>query len=561
MLCKITLFFASVRYLKPMQAWFFFQRRVLGPRKITPPRGATLAFSQSLKPSFPETNDSLSEFNREFTFLNQTLPWEQCSDWEPAHVSRLWRYNLHYFDYLNAPAVSERFKAELIDSWILRNPQLTTPAWEPYTVSLRIINWCKHFSRLESSAIPEFWLRSLHEQALWLRRHMEHHILANHYFENLRALAFSGSFLSSDESARWRRYAGRELVNQLEEQFLDDGGHYERSPQYHCAVLSGCLDILNICNQDPSLFGARVAELLQGRIRNGLCFLNQIANPSGEIPLLGDSAFGAAPNLRALSEYARELGLVFSDKQESLFRLPQSGISGYRHVTDWLVFDCGDIGPSYQPGHTHSDCLSFMLDVAGSPLIVDTGVSEYEPGEIRDWVRSTAAHNTVTIDNTNQSQLWGEFRVGKRAQVLSSGCTTSPTQVSFFGSFKGFYELPGSIEHSRRINVKLNSDQFIDQLEILDQISGSDTRDAIRDIASRVYLHPDVRAEALSRNEILLVHPSGEQWVFSHDASLNHELAEGWYCPEFGKKIRNTAVVISKAASLPFDLSFNLRRA
>ncbi|MEM9259951.1 MAG: heparinase II/III-family protein, partial [Bacteroidota bacterium] len=57
----------------------------------------------------------------------------------------------------------------------------------------------------------------------------------------------------------------------------------------------------------------------------------------------------------------------------------------------------------------------------GQPLIVDTGISTYEKNARRRRERSTAAHNTVSICAKNSSDVWGGFRVGKRArtQVLS----------------------------------------------------------------------------------------------------------------------------------------------
>jgi hypothetical protein len=40
--------------------------------------------------------------------------------------------------------------------------------------------------------------------------------------------------------------------------------------------------------------------------------------------------------------------------------------------------NCGNILPSYQPGHSHADMLHFILYVSGKPVIVDTGISTYE---------------------------------------------------------------------------------------------------------------------------------------------------------------------------------------
>src|SRR5690606_8714686 len=82
-----------------------------------------------------------------------------------------------------------------------------------------------------------------------------------------------------------------------------------------------------------------------------------------------------------------------------------------------LIADVEGIKPSYQPGHAHADTFSFVLHQGDTPVVVDPGISTYAICERRSWERSTVAHNTLTIDRKNSSQVWSGFRVGKRAKV------------------------------------------------------------------------------------------------------------------------------------------------
>jgi hypothetical protein len=61
--------------------------------------------------------------------------------------------------------------------------------------------------------------------------------------------------------------------------------------------------------------------------------------------------------------------------------------------------------------------LGFELRVDGHPFIADTGTSTYEPGERRLYERGTAAHNTVSVDGRQQSEIWSSFRVARRARM------------------------------------------------------------------------------------------------------------------------------------------------
>ena len=156
----------TVRYLKLSQAFYFVLRRGFRSRHITQSSELEITLRSNDELAFPNENDSLKESTRSFTFLNVTRSFSNAIDWCPSDVNRLWRYNLHYFDYLKSPSTSYEFNASIIDDWIEQNPQGTQPAWEPYTASLRITNWCKFFLQLPQERVPQTWLDSLYEQSM-----------------------------------------------------------------------------------------------------------------------------------------------------------------------------------------------------------------------------------------------------------------------------------------------------------------------------------------------------------------------------------------------------------
>jgi len=114
-------------------------------------------------------------------FLNAERALDPGSpDWVQADAPKLWRYNAHYFDYLGWPGVDPADKAALIDDWIRTVPVGATDAWEPYPVSLRVVNWLKYALSLPPGSVPDGWLRSLAHQAAALEGDLEYHLLANH---------------------------------------------------------------------------------------------------------------------------------------------------------------------------------------------------------------------------------------------------------------------------------------------------------------------------------------------------------------------------------------------
>jgi hypothetical protein len=61
-------------------------------------------------------------------------------------------------------------------------------------------------------------------------------------------------------------------------------------------------------------------------------------------------------------------------------------------------------------GHAHADALAIDLAANGRTLLVDPGTFTYTgTKEMRDWFRSSAAHNTLTVDRQSSSISAGPF--------------------------------------------------------------------------------------------------------------------------------------------------------
>ena len=75
-------------------------------------------------------------------------------------------------------------------------------------------------------------------------KNLERDLLANHYFSNGKALIFSGLFFKGEESTKWLEIGLEIIDEQINEQILSDGGHFERSPMYHALILEDLLDLL-----------------------------------------------------------------------------------------------------------------------------------------------------------------------------------------------------------------------------------------------------------------------------------------------------------------------------
>ena len=471
----LRLYFHTLRHLEQKQILYRIyyalrnRLRILSGFKypLTIPR---CAFLLRLQPSIPSA-EILHENG--FTFLNQTHAFPGPIDWDFPHFGKLWTYNLNYFDYLQQSQVTPEKGLRLIHAFI-HTARNSNTGFEPYPTSLRAINWIKFlsFHRISDNTIDS----ALYAQYCRLQGNIEYHLLGNHLLENGFALLF-GAYFFRDETL----YAGARhiLFTELEEQILPDGGHFELSPMYHQILLYRLLDAINLVS-DNEWKGSELSGLLEEKAGLMLGWLEQMSFQNGEIPLFNDAAFGIAPTSKEIFAYVSRLGL-----RKRCVSLSESG---YRKIAGEhfeCVLDVGAVGPDYIPGHAHADALSFVLYVRGRPVIVDTGTSTYENTPLRHFQRSTRAHNTVEIDGCDQSEVWGAFRVARRARVTD----IKEWEGGIRASHNGYRRLAGKPIHTREWRFRE------DALEVHDRIQGH-----FGEAVSRFHFHPDFDVRLLSED-------------------------------------------------------------
>jgi hypothetical protein len=403
---------------------------------------------------------------RRFRLLNEEHDLDEVG-WSGPGVTRLWRYNQHYFDDLNADDAEMRatWHRALLDDWRDGNPPVRGPAWEPYPLSLRIVNLVKaELSRPLLSAAME---HSLARQCRALESRVEWHLLGNHLFSNAKALVFGGCFFDGPEADRWLKQGLAILAAQTPEQVLADGGHFERSPMYHALALEDLLDLHNLLSAYSGRLG-RQDEAAQGwiselpiRIASMVAWLEAMTHPDGQIALFNDAAFGVAPSPADLACYASRLSCP---RPSTASRLTASGYVRLERGPAVCILDVAPLGPDYLPAHGHADTLSFELSIDGARVLVDTGVSQYGSGPQRLRERGTAAHNTVTVAGRDSSEVWGGFRVARRAHPHGLVIDEDQEAAVVTCRHDGYARLPGRPVHARTWTLTAQSLTVIDEI-------------------------------------------------------------------------------------------------
>lgn len=442
--------------------------------------------------------------NNTFQFLNQKVKFELIN-WNFSNNGKLWNYNLLYFDFLNQKKVDTDECLYLIQNFI-ENDNTHIAGHEPYPLSLRNVNWIKFLSlkKIKNGVIDRY----LYGSYLRLIDNLEFHLLGNHLLENAFSLLFGAYYFDNKE---FYNRSEKILMKELDVQILGDGGHFELSPMYHSIILHRVLDSLYLINNNGLLASKDFKQKLEDKAVLMLSWLQAIKYQDNSIPNFNDSTNNIAFHASDLFEYAKSMDLDWPEA-----KLNESGYRKFSNSHIECIMDFGIIGPDYLPGHGHSDIFNFELHYKSIPFIVDTGTSTYQNNEQRYLERSTQSHNTVVVNNANQSEVWHAFRVGKRAKIIDF--TEQENTIS--ASHNGYKDL--NITHNRSFTFKENT------ITIKDKVHGS----KIDNIKSFLHFHPYREIKVLD-NKIVI----DNQIELKFTNYSNIKIKDYKYCLGYNQKI------------------------
>ncbi|TWU06971.1 Heparin-sulfate lyase precursor [Symmachiella macrocystis] len=536
----------------------------------TPAIRDDLAGLQSMsrhKQSGRQTSDSAQNANRvagdRYRFLNLEAVLPDPIDWrleKHPHLCHLWRFHLHYHEFLldlathspNMPSDCGMFRCwEIAKRWIgtnqLSDVRVVDDAWHPFCISRRLPVWITLFCT--SPPPPEdrdLILRSMAAQALYLEQHLERDLGGNHLLENAKALALCGAFFEGEEAEQWLSKADVILRYELDCQILPHGEHFERSPMYHAQMLEAVLDVREAVKRVRPALAQRCSNAAEKMAD----FLSVIVHPDGDIPLLADSCLGETAACESLIAHANESHQTSPLKQQHKTGARKIGdYWTWRDEADYLLFDRGPVGANDLPAHAHGDLLNLEASLNGHRVIVDSGVFSYGDDAMRRYSRSTAAHNVLQIDDCDQCDMWSKFRMGYRGWP---GHLTSGTRdgIDWAHASHNAYRRLGVPRIDRWVICRQAGGWFV-----VDQAHGTKRHT----LTNRLHLHADVIAVQESESTVRLI-VNSDEYILASLTPGNLRITEGWFCPEFGKRIPAPVVEWSTNAALPAVSGWSLTK-
>jgi len=426
-------------------------------------------------------------------------------------------------------------------------------------------------------------LRSLSLHLGWVQRNLEDDgaIPNNHLVADWTGVLVASALLPGlPGAALAARRASKGLARELERQVLADGFSFEASVGYHRLAL----EMFTLGELAARHAGAPLPHAARQRLARMFAATLELHDPDEPAPRFGDDdsgraipfaprPFGAFGWILALG--AASLGVddwcvqrpgaevcwllgegATTRRMRSMRRdlprrdgaLPRAGVYVLRSPRLSCAVSCGPNGTAGLGTHGHNDKLSFELRVDGRLVVGDPGSGSYtgDPA-LRNRLRGTASHSTLSIDGAEQQEL-PPGRLFALPEQARARCVS-------FESEAGFARLVGEHEGYRALGVihrrTFHLDRHTETLSVEDWIRG----DGIHLVEVRFVL-PGEEAE-------LRPSPDGDgRWIavlgggarIEGPAQADARIEEGIYAAGYGQLVRSRHVVFAVEAALPLVL-------
>ena len=470
------------------------ERRALNALSALPPYRLTLGRSApatlAAAPIDPWPGDAGRAdllFRGHFHFAGKTAEAPNQPPWRLLPREHEWLRALHGFAWLRdfaaagGPAAQAHAR-RLVRSWIELCGEWDPLIWAPGVQGRRLLAWVGHAGFLLEGAEPAF-----HEAFLVsLARQLRHLVRAARLADGEEALsAVVGAVAAAAALGDARRLdrGVHLLVREVERQIAVDGGHGSRRPD---AQMQALRDLV-AAREAIRAAGRETPDALQNAIDRMGPMLRAFRHGDGGLALFNDGFEESAE--------AVDLTLARADARgKPLDNAPHTGFQRLAARKTIVIVDAGT-------GGAHAGCLSFELSAGKRRLVVNCGSGRGRSGGWTAAARATAAHATLTLDDTSSAPTVVQV---ERQEDEAGAAWLDLSHDGYLANL--------GVRHRRRLYL----DAAGADLRGEDALEGDGvTRNAGRRFALRFHLHPETQASLVQGGGHVLLKPAaGPGWRF-----------------------------------------------
>jgi uncharacterized heparinase superfamily protein len=452
-----------------------------------------------------------------FAFAGKIVVCDGRSPFEMEPPSDEWAENLFGFGWLRHLRAAEsgitRANARaLVDEWISLQALWDSTAWRSDVVARRIMSWLSQAPLVLHEVDTRFYrrfLRNLTRQVRFLRGTLRN---ARDGLPRLQALiALTYASLCMRGQLRLVKSTTRRLSRELDRQILPDGGHISRNPG---ALIELLLDLLPL-RQAFSSNNIPPPPALNNAIDRMMPMLRFFRHGDGSFALFNGMGPTSPDLLTSVLYYDDARGTPVSNA-------PHSGYQRLQAEGTVVIAETGVPPPIGVSQEAHAGCLSFELSSKQHRIVVNCGLPATSRASWRHVARATAAHSTVTYNETSSCRFlegtWLRRMIG--SPIIAGPGEVPVTRqdrddgVVLRVSHDGYAEDFGVL-HQRTWRLSPDG-RRLDGEDVFAPARGESLPAGTADkFAVRFHLHPGVKASRHNDGYgAMLVLPNREVWTF-----------------------------------------------
>ena len=381
-------------------------------------------------------------------------------------------------------------------------------AWRPHVAAERVIAWLSHSTIVLQGAEAGFYrrfMRSLTYQVRYLRRIVRGLPMDETRLRIRIALAMASVAMPTRNA--FIRREGSRLDRELERQILPDGGHVSRNPRI---LLDLLLDLLPL-RQTYINLGHDVPAKLIPTIDRMYPALRFFRHQDGDLALFNGATSTPASELMSVLRYDETAGQPFKSLPHMRYhRLSAEGAT--------VIVDTGKPRSAELSRRSHAGCLAFEMSSGRHRFIVNCGAPKFASGDFQGLARSTAAHSTITINETSSSRLL-------RSHLCRSSILAGVNEVDverwddqhggdWVRAVHDGYLKPFGYCHERSIGLSGKGNKIKGHERLFVPEDAKPPRAPVS-AAARFHIHPAITMSREDQERVLLVAPDGEAWEFN----------------------------------------------
>lgn len=428
--------------------------------------------------------------------------------------SRMFAERLHSFAWLRHIRAERTEQAcaharSIVASWMtLHGGRVRGVAWRPNVVAERVIAWLSHSTVVLQGAEAGFYrrfMKSLAYQVRYLRR-----IVRGMPMEETRLrirIALAMASISMPTRNAFIRREGSRLDRELERQILPDGGHVSRNPRANLDLL---LDLLPL-RQTYINLGHDVPPKLIPTIDRMYPALRFFRHQDGDLALFNGATSTPASELISVLRYDETAGKPFKSLPHMNYHRLSSGSAT-------VIVDTGKPLTPELSQRTHAGCLAFEMSAGRHRFIVNCGAPKFAQRDFRQLARSTAAHSTVTLNETSSGRML-------RSPLCGSSILTGISSVEaerweddrgndWLRTVHDGYLREFGYYHEREIGLSSKGNKIKGHDRMFSPEGAKNHTKPIHATA-RFHIHPAINLSRIDTETIMLVALDGETWHFS----------------------------------------------